>query len=60
MDTLSEVGLLADAEFAEDEVEDVVAGGGTGEGVEGAEGLVEVQEDHFMGDGVGCGLQCAG
>ena len=44
------VGLLADAEFAEDEVEDVVGGGGAGEGIEGAEGFVEIEQDHLVGD----------
>ena len=31
--TLLEVGLLADAELAEDEVEDIVGGSGSGKGV---------------------------
>jgi hypothetical protein len=55
-----EAGLFADAEFAEDEIQDVVAGGGAGERVEGAEGVIEVEEDHLVGDGVGGGLQGAG
>lgn len=45
------VGLLANAELAEDEVEDVVGGGGAGEGVEGVEGFVEIEQDHLVGDG---------
>jgi hypothetical protein len=50
-----ELGLFAYAEFAEDEVEDVVGCGGAGEGIEGAKGVVEVQENHFVGDFVdGC------
>ncbi len=44
------VVLLADAEAAEDEVEDVVGGGGSGERVEGAERLVEVDENHLVRD----------
>lgn len=48
--------LLADAEGGEDAVEDVVGGGGAGEGVEGAEGFVEVEEEHFVGDFLGYGF----
>src|SRR5258708_7763718 len=51
---------FADAELAEDEGEDVVAGGGAGESVESVEGFVEVGEDHLVRDGVGCGLLGAG
>jgi hypothetical protein len=49
--------LLSDAEGAEDEVEDVVGGGGAGDFVEGAEGSVEIEQKHLVrdagGDGVG-------
>jgi hypothetical protein len=49
--------LLSDAEGAEDQVEDVVGGGGAGDFVEGAEGSVEVEQKHLVrdagGDGVG-------
>ena len=44
-------GLFADAEFAEDEIKDVVAGGGTGESVEGVEGVVEIEKEHLVGNG---------
>lgn len=47
------MGLLADAELAEDEIEDVFGGGGAGEGVEGMEGFVDIEEDHLVGDGCG-------
>lgn len=50
-----EVILLADAEGGEDEVENVVGGGGSGEGVERGEGVVEVDQQHLVGDGSGCG-----
>ena len=40
--------LLADAEGGKDQIEDVVAGGLAGEGVEGPEGAVEVDQDHLM------------
>ena len=47
--------LLPDAEGREDEVEDVVGGGLAGEGVEGPEGAIEVEQDHLVGDaGVVC------
>lgn len=49
------MSLFADAELAEDEVQDVVGGGGAGKGVERLEGGVEVEEDHLVGDGCGCG-----
>ena len=45
--------LLSDAEGGEDEVEDVVGGGGAGEGVEAAEGFVEVEEEDLVGE-LGC------
>jgi len=59
-------GLFPDAEGGEDEAEDVVGGGGSGEGVEGAEGGVEVEEDQLVGQaggvggvgGVECGEGC--
>src|SRR5271165_2793903 len=53
--------LLSDAEGAEDQVEDVVGGGGAGNGVEGAEGAVEIEQQHFVGDfrgyGAGRGIE---
>ena len=48
--------LLSDAEGAEDQVEDVVGGGDTGDFVEGAEGSVEVEEKHLVGDAGGDGV----
>ena len=53
--------LFSDAEGAEDEVENVVGGGGSGDFVERAQGGVEVEEQHlvrdFAGDGYGRGVQ---
>ena len=40
----SELLLFADAELAEDEVDDVIVCGDAGERVEGVEGLVEVEQ----------------
>jgi hypothetical protein len=51
-----EAGLFSDAEGGEDAVEDVIRGGGAGEGVEGFEGGVEVEEEHFVRDLLGDGL----
>ena len=44
------VHLLANAELAEDEVENVVACCGAGEGVECLESFVEIEEDDLVGD----------
>jgi hypothetical protein len=52
------VRLLADAEGAEDAGEDVVGGGGAGEGVEGAEGSVEVEQEDLVGQGGCVGVRC--
>ena len=41
-------------------MEDVVGGGGAGEGVEGAEGGVEVEQEHFVGNAVLDGDACGG
>ena len=41
--------LLSNAEGGEDEVKDIVGGGGAGELVEGAEGGVEIEEKHLVG-----------
>ena len=48
--------LFSDAEGAEDQVEDVVGGSGSGEGVERMKCFVEVEEDHLVGDALYCGL----
>ena len=42
--------LFADAEGGEDAVEDVVGGSGAGNGVDRAEGGVEVEQQHLVGD----------
>jgi hypothetical protein len=42
--------LLSNAEGTEDQVEDVVGGGGAGDFVEGAQGSVEVEQEHLVGD----------
>ena len=42
--------LLSDAEGAEDQVQDVVGGGGAGDGVERPEGVVEIEQQHFVRD----------
>jgi hypothetical protein len=55
-----EAMLLSDAEGAEDQVEDVVGGGGAGDFVEGAEGVVEIEEEHFVGDAGGDGVAGVG
>ena len=48
-----EVSLLADAEFAEDEVQDVVARRGAGEGVKSVESFVEIEKNHLVMYGYG-------
>ena len=48
--------LLSDAEGAKDQVEDVVGGGGAGDFVERAESVVEIEEEHFVGDASGDGV----
>ena len=48
-----EVRLLADAEFAEDQVHDVFARGGAGEGVQGVESFVEIEKNHLVMYGYG-------
>ena len=47
---MSDLELLADAEGGEDEAEHVFGGGGAGEGVEAAEGFVEVEQQHLVRD----------
>jgi hypothetical protein len=48
--TVLEVSLLSDAERCEYQVEDVVGGGGSGDGIEGPQGIVEIEQQHFVGD----------
>jgi len=48
--------LLSDAEGAEDQIEDVIGGGGAGDFVEGAEGSVEIEQEHLVGDSVDYGV----
>ena len=45
-----ELALLPDAEGAEDQIEDVVGGGGAGDGVERLQGVVEIEQQHFVGN----------
>ncbi len=49
-------GSLADAEGAEDAVQDVVGGGGAGESVERAEGGVTVEQQQLVRQAEGVGL----
>jgi hypothetical protein len=41
--------LFSDAETAEDQVQDIVGSGGAGNFVQRAEGVVEVEQEHFVG-----------
>src|ERR1700739_5052159 len=50
--------LLADAEGAKNQVQDVVRGGRAGDFIEWAEGAVEVEEEHFVRDTRGNGIAC--
>jgi hypothetical protein len=51
--------LLSDAESAEDQVQDVVGGGGAGDFVERAQGRIKIEQEHLVwhagGPGVGRG-----
>jgi hypothetical protein len=53
--------LLSDAEGAEDQVEDVIGGGGAGDGIEGPESVIEIEQQHFVrnfrGHGAGGGFE---
>ncbi len=51
----SALRLLSDAESAEDQVEDVVSGGGAGDRIERPQGAVEIKQQHFMWDFCGHG-----
>lgn len=42
--------LLADAEGGEDTVEDVVGGGGSGDGIDWPQGGVEIEQQHLVRD----------
>ena len=42
--------LLADAELAEDEIEDVVASSGSRDFIERPQGVVEIEHEHFVGN----------
>jgi hypothetical protein len=53
-----EAVLLADAKFAEDEVDDVIVCGDARERVECAEGLVEVEQEHLMWEGSRYSVLC--
>jgi hypothetical protein len=56
------VTLFSNAEGAEDEVEDVVGCGVSRDGIEGPQGIVEIEQQHFVrhfgADGAGCGIEC--
>ena len=45
---MREASLLADAEAGEDEIQDVVGGGLAGDGIERAQRLVQVEQDHLV------------
>jgi len=47
--------LFSNAEGAENEAEDVVGSGGAGNFVERAQGVVEVEQQHLVGDVLGHG-----
>ena len=51
--TVLEVSLLSDAERCEYQVENVVGGGGSSDGIEGPQGVVEIEQQHLVGD-FGC------
>jgi hypothetical protein len=48
--------LLSDAECAEDQIQDVVSGSGAGDGVQRAQSIVKIEQQHFVrnlaGDGI--------
>ena len=46
------LGLLTDAKCTENQVEDVVGGGGAGDFVERAERVVEIEQQHFVRDAI--------
>lgn len=56
--TSREVGLFADAELAEDEVQDVIVCSGAGESIKGIESFIKVEENHLVGDDSDDGLLC--
>jgi len=49
---LLEAKLLSDAETTEDQIQDVVGGGGAGDFIECFQCVVQVKQDHLMGDAV--------
>jgi hypothetical protein len=53
-----DVGLLADAELAEYKVQNVIARRGASESIEGTECFVEIEENHFVGNGRYNSLLC--
>jgi len=42
--------LFADAERAEDQVQDVIGGGGAGDFIQRSQSIVEVEQEHFVRD----------
>ena len=53
--TVMEATLFSNAECSEDEIEYVIGSGGPGDGVERAQGAVEIKQQHFVGNFVGDG-----
>ncbi len=43
-----EATLLSDAERTENQVQNIVGGGGSSHGIEGAKSVVEIEQQHFM------------
>src|SRR5882672_8838698 len=50
---------LSDAKRAEDQVEDVVGGGGPGDGIERPQSVIEIEQQHLVRD-FGCHGSCGG
>ena len=48
--------LFADAEFAEDEIENVIACCSARQGVEGVKSLIKIKKNHLVGDNRHCSL----
>ena len=54
--TPPEAGSFSDAEGGKDQVQDVVRSGLAGEGVEGPERAIEIEQDHLVGNAAVVGL----
>ena len=57
---ISKLQSLPDAEGGEDQIQDVVGGGLAGQGIEGPESAIEIEQDHLVRDGglIGAGSIC--